>query len=256
MLISLCLGRPYRLFWIVGTFALFIWGCVCYIKNTDKELHSFLVNTEIPSNIYVHATNSRERVVEYKKYYTNFELDVFIDSKTGMLDIYHFPEDTSTGFYLDALLGLLDKPSGNKFWLDVKNLTPQNLSIFNAALSKIIDDFSLKKSDFLVESHNNESLAALNKLGYSTSFYLPASFTVRKECPSDGDTLVIIENIKRNKNSYISFPLVALPLIDACLMPHLGNLGMLSWASSAKYISSEIATQFDMFIIDHTLGAK
>ena len=221
--------------------------------KTPPNLHHFLSTTEIPDNIYVHAVNSPQRVLEYQQYYHNFELDVFIDSKNNALDIFHYPEESSDGFYFSDFLALLDGPLRMRFWLDVKNLNTDNWDILLSILGTLTDQFSLSKESFLIESKNNKSLAKINEAGYATSFYLPTNFTVRDSCLPEDQHLNLVKGIQDHENTYISFPLSAKSVVDLCLNPHLKELKMLSWAPSANYITKNVTRDFEKFIVDHQL---
>jgi hypothetical protein len=120
-----------------------------------------------------------------------------------------FSEASSINFHLDDFLGLLDNPKNNKIWLDVKNLTSNNVELFALALSSVIENFSLDKHDFLIESHNNRVLSNLNSLEFLTSFYLPHEFTNRKICPLEDELSDVAESIKEHTNTFISFPIKA-----------------------------------------------
>ncbi len=223
----------------------------CELKETDIKLHNFLRQRDLPSNIYVHSTNSPTRLVEYAKYYKNFEVDIYIDRNN--LDIFHFPEHISINFSFRNLISLLDDPKEHDYWLDVKNLDSSNVNDLVTNINAIKEESSLSIDQFLIESRNLAVLKILNEEGFNTAFYLPKSIFSNSDCSSPKDLEFIADKINIIEPVYISFPLTFESEVHSCLIPITGNVPMISWANSVEYIFSGRTKEYKKFMVDHAL---
>ena len=218
---------------------------------TSEELNVFLNGKLIPNNIFVHGTNSSKRLLEYEKYYNNFELDIFISEDN--LDIYHYPEHASIGFYLNDFFDIKSNKTG-KYWLDVKNLTINNVGIIDGVLSNIIKDMeNVSMEDFLVESKNPEALFKLSSIGYKTSLYLPTEYTESKICPKKHHTTQLIKQIEKFDIKTISFHQSATHIVQKCLINNYKEMNYLTWNESVYNIDNIDTSDYEMYIINHHL---
>lgn len=219
---------------------------------TNEQLELFLKENIIPSNVYVHATNSPERLREYEMYYDKFEMDIFISKDN--LDIYHYPEHSSIGFFLSDFFNIKNKKEKSKYWLDVKNLTLDNVDIIDGVLSKLIKGTNyVDKSDFLIESKNASALSKLSNMGYLTSFYLPSDYTHPLPCPNKSYTTQLLSQIEEHDIKIISFPYSGKETVKVCLITDDIDMIFLTWNGSVDKINVPDVMDYEMYIINHHL---
>lgn len=177
--------------WIIAVTILFLLGYVfrfhivsrvqLYIlKSCNQSVHlTTFAKSPLPiHNVYQlrsiqkffpHRVNSLQMLQFLYKDFSGFECDVSIDTLRQQLFLAHdniLPESNvlEQFFFFDKERKI--------FWLDVKNLTPANLSFFKAELQKLDAIFNIKHR-IIIESSELHCLEQLTKEGYLTSYYLP-----------------------------------------------------------------------------------
>lgn len=120
--------------------------------------------------LWLHRCNSVEKYAEMHPRYPNVEVDV-VYHPGGYFDVTH---DTTTtfGLPLDSLLAQ-NLMGGGKFWLDIKNLTPQNQAAILSEVDSLCDDYHLPPDRLILESPEWQLLAPFTRQGYYTSCYVP-----------------------------------------------------------------------------------
>lgn len=125
-----------------------------------------------PVKMWVHRTNSAEKLNALFDKFGGFELDVvFHNEGGGYFDVTH-PPAPSIGLTLDKYFSSQPAIATKCFWLDFKNLTPEDAELALKRLNATADKFKLKKR-LIVESPNPELLGGFSEAGFYTSFYLP-----------------------------------------------------------------------------------
>lgn len=101
------------------------------------------------------------------------ELDIMIGSREGETLVY-INHDQAHGIQLSEWIDKLEGSKSNYYyWLDVKNLTPENLLQAHAAISAILDRHHIPHRQVVIESPEPELLGAFTRDDYMTSYYLP-----------------------------------------------------------------------------------
>lgn len=133
------------------------------------------------------------------------EVDVIYRDSTCLFDVTH---DADVTFGLDiAPYFRHAAASGTRLWLDLKNLTPQNVAAVERQLALLCTRARLGKSRFIVESRNADALEKLTARGYYTSYYVPydkpsrLSSTQRDSCVAAVRAIVASGKVRA-----ISFP--------------------------------------------------
>lgn len=224
--------------------------------HTSMRLKSFIETQGIPSNLYIHGTNSPERLIEYSKYYKNFEMDVFVgDDK---LDIFHYPEHSSIDFDINHFFELRQNQPGN-YWVDIKNLTVENSSVVKEKIEIIIEKYpDLSVKNFIIESKNHTAIAAISKLGFNSSYYLPSSLINNNEFFNCQEKVIdeVIKTINNNLIKIVSFPVSQSDVVNTCILPFVGDVEMASWSDSIDDTINLDLSQYKVFMVNHSLSTS
>lgn len=132
--------------------------------------------------IWVHRTNSIEKLNEVQHDYYGVELDVeYIDS-TDVFDVNH-PPAKSIGLDLSTYIESTKENKKLHFWLDFKNLNVNNEKRALERLLSICDNHHLKPSNFIVENGEMDLLQDFQKAGFNVSYYLnwPGLYTLNSK---------------------------------------------------------------------------
>ena len=219
--------------------------------QNPRELQLFFDTYSLPEHVYAHGTNSPEHVRVYKDYYRAFEFDAFWDEERHLVDIFHWPNHVSIDFHLRDFLTII--PEGTSLWMDLKNLSNENLSEFRLYMDTIFQEYpGLNKNNIIIESKMAQPVSRLNQHGYQTAYYLPA-ITYNGDCHSIHLTEHIVTNIKIFPTSYISFPYWQQRYVDDCLLPHTGPLKQISWGGVPYAIPKDALARYHAYIVDHDL---
>ena len=123
--------------------------------------------------VWLHRVNTIDKAQHFQYLYTGFELDVNFDTVSGTFLVEHDITDSST-LTLATWFSSIYWPSRLSYWLDFKNLSPENKSAALSELLRIRTKFGLNKQLIVVESFNPENLTSFDTLNFRPSFYIPA----------------------------------------------------------------------------------
>ena len=126
---------------------------------------------DFPVRVWLHRVDSVERVKFAEGRYQGIEIDVVFDSNARTFDVGH-PPVPSIGLSLETLIASLEGPGQHFYWIDIKNLTPENKRQAAFELSRIAQRFSII-ARMIVESPQLEHLDEFSRQGFYTSYYLP-----------------------------------------------------------------------------------
>jgi glucan phosphoethanolaminetransferase (alkaline phosphatase superfamily) len=150
-------------------------------RNIARLAEAGLMERVLPHR--VNSTGKLSQVV-----YDGFralEVDVMHRSGPSSFEVGH-DEDHASRNELGAFLARI--PARDKIWLDVKNLTPENLADTRAELIRLDERLGLKKVA-IVESPETELLRSIAGDGFHTSFYVPTERVVELERAGSRDSL-------------------------------------------------------------------
>lgn len=120
------------------------------------------------SRIWLHRTNSVEKMKEFAGEYDNFECDVIF--RNPGYDVTH-DENVSYGIVLDSIFHQLQL-QGGMLWIDLKNLSDENKSDALAELQRLTRQYDINPSRLIIESRNWHALHLFTEKGFYTSYYV------------------------------------------------------------------------------------
>jgi FAD/FMN-containing dehydrogenase len=126
---------------------------------------------DFPVRVWLHRVDSVERARFAEERYQGIEIDVVFDSNARAFDVRH-PPVPSIGLSLETLIASLKDPGQHFYWIDFKNLTPENKRQAASELSRIAQRFSII-ARMIVESPQAEHLDEFSRRGFYTSYFLP-----------------------------------------------------------------------------------
>lgn len=150
--------------------------------------------------IWVHRTNSIEKLKEVQNDYYGVELDVeFLDS-LNVFDVNH-PPVKSIGLKLEDYFK--DARNNLHYWLDFKNLNTENTTKALLHLELICKTQKINFSNVIVESGNIQLLKIYHDKGFKVSYYLhwPGLYTL-DSINLEKELYNIDENLKKLDFSY------------------------------------------------------
>lgn len=119
--------------------------------------------------IWLHRTNTIEKLHEFEDEYKNFECDVlFVPDSADFRTGHDSPSSESLGLYLD----FLGKNPARELWVDFKNLTEANCRQAESLLTDMLARTGASKEQLIVESRDGKALRHFTREGYYTSCYL------------------------------------------------------------------------------------
>ena len=100
------------------------------------------------------------------------EFDVYMDTAIGRLLVYH-DSDRISRLQADSLLAArLKKGISGGIWLDLKNLSKNNLSQTLNEVQRLQNIYGMKE-EMIIESSSPALLHSFTQSGYYTSYYVP-----------------------------------------------------------------------------------
>ena len=154
--------------------------------------------------IWLHRTNTIEKLHEFEDEYKNFECDVLFVPELDDFRIGHdTPSSQSLGLYLDYL----GRNSERELWVDLKNLTEANCRQAELLLTAMLARAGADKEQLIVESRDWKALRLFTEQGYYTSCYLDIP---RLDEMSDDERTQRLDSVQRVARSgavsAVSFP--------------------------------------------------
>ena len=125
-----------------------------------------------PYKIWLHRCNSIEKLHEKEHRYPNIEVDICLRAG-GVMDVTH---DLDTTFHLgiEPYMKYLGEHPERHMWMDVKNLSEDNLLAFKLRLDSLVMAYGVSKSQLNIESPQWQQLFLFTRDGYLTSCYVTA----------------------------------------------------------------------------------
>ncbi len=174
--------------------------------------------------------------------YDSFELDlIYQDGDGGYLEVGIDP-DSGTGITLSDFLKLTQESDGQKIWLNIKNIDPENINGLIHRLLTLNKHYDLKNKAVIESIMTDESFSKLSTAGFYTSYKLPGA--VLKKLVADANekklqakAIELARQIESQKVTSISF--------DHELFPFVGN-----------YLKKHIDSRVDFHTRDLSLSLK
>ncbi len=103
----------------------------------------------------------------------NFEVDVCL-RPDGTIDITHDP-DKSHKLSIEPYFRFLSEHPKSCLWIDVKNLSEENIRSFRNSLEKFSNDYGVDIKKLIIESPRADLLRNFTDAGFYTSCYVTAA---------------------------------------------------------------------------------
>lgn len=133
------------------------------------NIHCYWADETYKERIWLHRTNSPEKLLEFADEYSGFECDIIVRGDS-LLDVTH-DEPVSFGISADRYFPLLQSNS-RRLWFDIKNLkqgnTPFVLSFFESQCAA----YQIEKKRLVIEGGDPEALSLFRKAGFYTALYV------------------------------------------------------------------------------------
>lgn len=154
--------------------------------------------------IWLHRTNSIEKLHEFEQEYKNFECDVLFLTDSATFEIGH---DEPSGEPLKPYLDFLGANPDRELWLDLKNLNESNCIQAETTLTGLLAQRDVDKDQLIIESRDWKALHHFTQEGYYTSCYLDIPHIDKL---SDAECLHRLDSIQQIAHSgavsALSFP--------------------------------------------------
>ncbi|MBL4753435.1 MAG: phosphoethanolamine transferase [Flavobacteriales bacterium] len=139
-------------------------------ESPDEIFHSETLQAlpAYASRIWVHRVNSLERLNYVQDKFDGMELDIVYEN--GVLDVRH-PPAKSIHLSLDIYFSNVNNITSHYFWLDLKNLTKQNVKEVIERLNYLRDKYGIK-DNLVLETNNARCIPEMRDTGFYTSYYI------------------------------------------------------------------------------------
>jgi hypothetical protein len=149
-------------------------GAFLFLLQTVSCKHDPVTPDPLPRSmeVWLHHVNTTDKARHFQNAYSGFELDVHYDLSAGTFIVKHDFTDT-TSLTLSTWLSAITDPGRLGFWLDFKNLLPENQAAALAELLRIRNQFGLIHHPVVVESYQPDWLPPFDTLNFRVSYYIP-----------------------------------------------------------------------------------
>lgn len=174
--------------------------------------------------VWAHTINNTDKLVSASEIFYGMELDVVFDLRKKIFDVRHPPAKTNN-LSLDEHWGRLDDAGRFKFWIDYKNLSPENRTASLERLLYLADKHHIPHENIMVESRVSFPLRDFKAKGFITSYWISVAF-LQEDVAKSFDELgknkqLALMKIKRELEEYgidaISFPIESLDQVNKFL---------------------------------------
>lgn len=180
----------------------------------------------MPEKIWLHRCNSIQRLAAFHNKYFGVEIDIIYHQNTKEFETSHDPEDLESHNLEQIFKYYAHNNLTDKIWLDFKNLSVENSTESEEAMSKLIEQYRINKQDVIIESRDWTALGHYRERGYQTSYYFPYYEEEKLNEALRND----VEKILQSGNvDYISFYHKYYDFIKEINIPN--KIKMLTWAN-------------------------
>lgn len=178
--------------------ALFALITVISCKN-DKPMivHSDFVYPQ--SKVWAHKTNDTVDANTKAAIFDGLEFDVTFAKYDSTIYVGHELVDSINKLTIQKWFAALNNPTGNNYWIDVKNLELNNAQPIADQINDIIIQYGLK-GKIIVESPNVKPLIIVKKAGIPVSYW---TNSVTYWPNWNRDTLAWYRGVKKNVDKII-----------------------------------------------------
>ena len=175
--------RTFIVLIILLAFAVIVPGIYCYQDvYGDNYKHK----------LWLHRTNSLEKMQQFEDKYDNFEVDVVI-RENGGLEVTH-DHDVSHDIWLKDFFRYV-AGKDTRLWIDLKNMNDENYEEALIKLQQMCEEYKIPRGNLIIESKDWENLKYFKNKGFYTSYYVEfkAGELTQKQEPAFNANLLKIE---------------------------------------------------------------
>jgi heptose-I-phosphate ethanolaminephosphotransferase len=221
-----------------------------YDKTLKHDTSRYLISDNF-NKLWAHRINNLEKLEKAIKIFSGVELDVVFKREGGKMyfDVYHPPSD-SIGLSLERYFDAASSFPHLRFWLDLKNLSPDNKHDAFNRLNHLIKKYDLRKR-IILESKKYSNLDIFTESGIYTSYYLPKiKVDEISEEEKKNKTKNLIKNITSANIRAISYTGYMYEYVKECIFPRTNNIEMLTWFTSKNIHNKDDAAFLQKIVND------
>jgi heptose-I-phosphate ethanolaminephosphotransferase len=191
-------------------------------KNHGELSKRKLLSRVIPTGI---NTMGKFKEAQFDGF-DSFELDlIYRKDKGGYMEV-GLDESSEAGSTLQDFLKIVHQSEGQKIWLNIKNLTPDNISDLTHHLLQLDKTYDLKGKVVIESETTEERFSKLSEAGFTTSYKLPKAVLLKllsegSEIELEKRAEELSRQIKRQKVKSISFDHKLFSFVENNLKKHL-----------------------------------
>jgi len=187
--------------------------------------------------IFAHRVDTIGKALDTKLMFDGIEMDIVYDASKDELFVHH-PPAPNVGLTVARQMEVTADWPDLHFWLDMKNLSPVNISRVMAHLETLDRRFSIR-SRTVVEIPADETadqVSTLANSGWRVSLYVPYDFG---DCNNARDkaglaacetkALAILDAGRRMKATYLSFDYILIPAVRRHIATKRNIPRLLTW---------------------------
>ncbi len=151
----------------IALLVLTLWGCDRSEKNTSARVYAEASSSTFAypkSKIWAHGVYGIEMGRQTEDRFDGMEVDLVYSEYQDRLLIGHDLCDTVYDLSLDTWLDSLNHPESDYFWLDMKNLTPENASRISHHICQVGREHHILQR-MMVESQDHQALKTVKDSG-------------------------------------------------------------------------------------------
>lgn len=133
------------------------------------NIHCFWSDEVYKDRIWLHRTNTPEKLLEFANEYSGFECDIIVRGDS-LLDVTH-DEPVTYGISADQYFRLLQS-NNRRLWFDIKNLKQGNAPFVLSFFESQCVAYQIDKKRLVIEGADPEALMLFRKAGFYTAFYV------------------------------------------------------------------------------------
>lgn len=131
--------------------------------------HIYWAGNDWQQRIWLHRTNSIEKLNEFADEYKGFECDVILRGDS-LLDVTH-DEPVSYGVLAEQFFPLLQQ-NDRHLWFDFKNLNHSNAEVALGLFEQWCNKYGVDKKRLVIEGNDTDAFALFHNQGFYTAYYV------------------------------------------------------------------------------------
>ena len=180
----------------------------------------------LDSRLVPHRIDSIDQLKEiWGKGIRSAEVDLYFksDGDSGYFSVGH-DKDNQSGITLSEYLSSVKSKRIKKLWMDIKNVSPENVEPLLHTLNRLDSAFGIRKIAIVESSSPSGKLRLISEAGYHLSYYLPTDYIEKMLAAGVPDTLraeaaKLNVQLRDQKVSAVSFDMRLYPFVKQYLEP-------------------------------------